>query len=84
MMMRGLVAAGSVLVLLGAGILIWVLGATPTPELASGVGEVQVAAGAAPSRVWAILAGLILAAGAACVGIGMNQWRQGRPRTIRH
>jgi hypothetical protein len=34
-------------------------------------------------RLWTIGAGLSLAAGGACVGIGMNRWQQGRSRKAR-
>lgn len=29
-----------------------------------------------PSRAWSILAGISLAVGAGCIGIGMNRWRE--------
>jgi hypothetical protein len=34
-----------------------------------------------PSRMWAVAGGLSLALGAGLIGIGLNSWRAGRPRT---
>src|SRR5690606_15787820 len=79
-MIRGLIAAGSALVIIGAGTLFWLLVAIPRPDLAAtaGAGSGQ----GVPSLGWSLLAGLALAAGVACLGIGVNRWYQYRPRTI--
>ena len=78
--MRGLVAVGFVLIVAGAATLLWLLFAIPRPDLATTSAE---ASGTGmPSLAWSMLAGLTIAAGAACVGIGMNRWYQYRPRTI--
>lgn len=79
-MMRGLITVGLVLIVAGAGTLFWLFSAIPRPDLAATVEE---ASGTGmPSLAWSLLAGLTLAAGMACVGIGMNRWYQYRPRTI--
>lgn len=80
--MRALVAIGVVLIVAGAIGLFSLLFAIPTPELAGTPDQVVARAQAGPSVGWSVLAGLTLALGGACLGIGMNAWKQGSPRTI--
>jgi hypothetical protein len=81
--MRTLMVIGTLLLVIGAVVLFRVFVVTPGPELAATLGEDMARSeGAEFAHVWAVLAGLTLAAGGACVGIGMNHWRQGRARTI--
>lgn len=75
--MRGLVALGIGLIVVGGATLLWLLVAIPRPDLAATPAEVAAVADP-PSLVWSLLAGLALAAGGACVGIGMNRWYQYR------
>lgn len=81
-MIRGLIVVGTALVVAGASVLWWLLFAIPSPEFAGTPGQVMTAAADPPSRLWPLVAGLALAAGAACIGVGMNRWYQYRPRTI--
>jgi hypothetical protein len=77
---RSLLAAGVLLVSLGIAIF-GVLAATRidragrTPLVGEEQGRLD-----PPSRLWSFAGGLVLAAGAGCIGLGMNQWKQaGRP-----
>lgn len=79
-MTKGLVVLGLALIVAGASTLLWILFAVPRPDLAAT--PVDATTADVPSLFWALLAGLTLAAGAACVGIGANRWYQYRPRTI--
>ena len=74
-MTRPLVALGVMLAALGVVMLLG-LGASRTgPERTPLIGEEQ-ARVEPPPRVWVVGGGLLLAAGAACIGLGMNKWRQ--------
>ena len=69
-----LVWTGAALIVAGAILLaVTLLGGSP-PNVVPLVGESQ-AQVEQPWQLWVILAGLMLAAGAAGVGIGMNRWR---------
>lgn len=37
-----------------------------------------------PSPLWAAAGGLTLAIGTGLIGIGLNSWRAGRPRSVQH
>jgi hypothetical protein len=72
----GLVAGGFVLVVVGAILLVavaWGLVTTDPSIPAAGI-PTQQSVLRPPSRLWAIAAGLLMACGAAAVGIGMNRW----------
>ena len=75
-----LIAIGVLLVVIGFGIFGALMFNRPDPAegtLPPRSGEPRDVAGNSgqPSRAWSIVAGLTLASGAACVGIGMNRWR---------
>ena len=76
-MNRRLVGVGVVLLVAGALILSYLLLAgtsgVPPSESVPLVGEVRGRIDP-PTRLFSILAGLALASGAACVGVGMNRW----------
>ena len=67
---------GALLALFGAILLAVVLVRGRAPhENESAPALRQEAQSSAPSRVWPLVAGLSLALGAGCIGIGMNRWR---------
>ena len=75
-MQPGLVALGLALVVAGAVVLL-VLGwqtVTADPTVVGGGVPAEAAGPDWPSRIWAIVAGLLLACGGAAVGIGLNRW----------
>ena len=86
-MARWLVALGVVFILIGvagfglvvSGRLAGANGADDRPL----IGEDQGYNVTDTPRLWAIAAGLSLAAGGACIGIGMNRWQQVRSREAR-
>jgi hypothetical protein len=88
-MNRPLILLGAALILIGA----LVLGMTAfsraggSENRVPGIGEDQGRAGA-PGEAWIFVSGLTLAAGAACVGVGMNRWRHNHgatpPGDVRH
>ena len=85
MMNRPVVVLGALLALAGFVLMIAVVTGTVGPADPSPMQVPQVQAPAEdgmPSRVWAIVAGLMLAVGAALVMIGMNRWRQPGRRRI--
>jgi hypothetical protein len=45
------------------------------PQVEESPPAIQQEAQTSPSRVWPLVAGLSLALGAGCIGIGMNRWR---------
>ena len=72
----GLVAMGLALVVGGAFVLL-LLGwhtVTADPATIGGAVPAQAAMPDPPSRIWAIVAGLLMACGGAAVGIGLNRW----------
>jgi hypothetical protein len=79
-MNRILVAAGALMMLVGAVVLASVLLRSPAPTASTSapvVVEKQERV-EPPSRAWSIAAGGALAIGAALIGIGMNRWRAPR------
>ncbi|HET9371423.1 MAG TPA: hypothetical protein VFO19_14285 [Vicinamibacterales bacterium] len=74
-----LIALGLILLVLGLAIFGWLMLGRPDShqrdQLPPRAAEPTDRATGDRSRVWPILAGLSLAAGGACVGIGMNRWR---------
>jgi hypothetical protein len=77
-MVRSLVATGVLLIVLGLGIL-GVLVSGRTDRYDSGQVPLVVedlSRTSPPSRLWSVVGGLSLAAGAACIGLGVNRWRQ--------
>lgn len=76
-MNRRLIGVGAVLLVAGALLLSYLLisgpGAGPPSERVPLIGETRGRIDP-PTRVWSIVAGLSMAAGAACIGIGMNRW----------
>jgi hypothetical protein len=78
-MIRGLVIGGAVLVGIGVVVLALLLPAGHTPVAPIGAPiEMPGSTAAPPSRLWSIVAGLMLAGGAGMIGIGMNRWRRVR------
>jgi hypothetical protein len=76
-MNRAMVLAGAALVVAGAVMLAMLLShaTTPVSPVAAPVPDLS-SQSDAPSRLWPVLIGLTLAAGAGLIGIGMNRWRQ--------
>lgn len=70
-----LLVIGVVLALFGAIVLAVVLFQAREPNVETPQAIQQDARTEPPSRVWPIVAGLSLAVGAGCIGIGMNRWR---------
>jgi hypothetical protein len=67
---------GALLALFGAIVLAVVLVRGRAPHVEDSLPAIQQEAQTtAPSRVWPLVAGLSLALGAGCIGIGMNRWR---------
>jgi hypothetical protein len=70
-----LIALGLVLVVVGAVVLLllgWQTGIADSAMVGGGVpahGPPE-----PPSRLWAIVAGLLMACGGAAIGIGLNRW----------
>jgi hypothetical protein len=77
---RSLLVAGVLLLAIGAGMLGMVLFDRPNPygDAATRPLLVEEESEGVPSRLWSVGGGLSLAAGAACVGLGLNRWRQPR------
>jgi hypothetical protein len=76
---RSFLATGVLLVLLGVGLLGYVVVSRPDLHQTSDtslVGDQQGVQAAPPSRFWALAAGLSLAVGAGCIGVGMNRWKR--------
>ena len=72
----GLVALGFALVIAGA-IALLLLGwhtVTADPGVIGSAVPARAAVPDQPSRIWAIVAGLLMACGGAAVGIGLNRW----------
>jgi hypothetical protein len=69
-----LIWIGALLALFGAIVLTLVLAMDRQPADPPAETVQRAAATAPPSRVWPIVAGLSLAIGAGCIGIGMNRW----------
>ena len=72
----GLVALGLALVV-GGAIVLLLLGwqtVTADPAVIGDTVPAQAAVPDPPSRIWAIVAGLLMACGGAAVGIGLNRW----------
>ena len=71
-----LIVIGSVLALFGAIVLAVMLASggrvVRSDDITATISEQ--AEHQPPSRAWAILAGISLAVGAGCIGIGMNRW----------
>lgn len=72
----GLVALGIALVVGGVVVLLFLGWQTVTADPATIGGAVpsQAAVPNPPSRIWAIVAGLLMACGGAALGIGLNRW----------
>jgi hypothetical protein len=70
-----LLVIGVVLALFGAIVLAVVLLQAREPSVETPQVIQQDAKTEPPSRLWPIVAGLSLAVGAGCIGIGMNRWR---------
>ena len=66
---------GALLALFGAILLAVVLVRGRVPQENEPAPAIQHEAQGAPSGVWPLVAGLSLALGAGCIGIGMNRWR---------
>jgi hypothetical protein len=79
---RPLVITGGTLIVVGIVLFFVVMGATPADDFTPGTAQLDPSAADDPSRGWAIVAGLVFAAGLAMVGIGMNRWRQRRARQV--
>ena len=77
-MNRQLVGLGSVLALLGAIVLAITLFRSPDPAEPASTSRGVTQTVDPPSRVWAIGAGGLIAAGAALIGIGVNRWKRER------
>jgi hypothetical protein len=75
-----LVIAGAVLAVLGGGLFVFVMAAgTGEPPSTDLLPQLQEPVETdRPSRALAVVAGLVLAAGAALIMIGMNRWRSAR------
>ena len=69
-----LVWTGAALLVAGTLVLLATLLGSDSPSVVPLVGEAQ-ARVEQPWQMWVVLAGLLLAAGGACLGIGMNRWR---------
>jgi hypothetical protein len=79
-MNRIMIGIGVVLLVLGVVLLGGMLMRRPSAEASPHtplIGEYQGVGGNAPSLFWPAAAGISLAAGAACIGLGMNRWHQG-------
>jgi hypothetical protein len=72
----GLLALGVGLLAVGAVVLLLMGWQTVTadPTIVGGAPATGVNLEEPPSRVWAVVAGLLLAAGGAAIGIGLNRW----------
>jgi hypothetical protein len=78
-MIRSLIITGAVLVVGGVIMLVLLLVSGTTPAAPYGAPiPVPAVDPDPPSRVWSIVVGLTLAAGAGLIGIGMNRWRSTR------
>ena len=69
-----LVWTGMALFVAGALMLVVTLIAGGPPNVVPLVGESQ-AQVHQPWQLWVVVSGLMLAAGGACLGVGMNRWR---------
>jgi hypothetical protein len=78
-MIRSLVAFGAGLVVLALVIFAFMINARVDATVTRNqtFAERQQGALDARSPIWPVIGGLALAAGAACVGIGMSRWREG-------
>ena len=71
-----LIWIGALLALFGAIVLAVVLVRGNAPDVQESSPAIhREAQASSPSRVWPLVAGLSLALGAGCIGIGMNRWR---------
>jgi hypothetical protein len=77
-MNRPLVLGGAALVIIGAVmlVLLFTQGTTPVAPATGPVVDPSLQTTNPPSRLWAIVIGLVVAAGAGMIGIGMNRWRR--------
>jgi hypothetical protein len=85
MINKPLVMLGAVVAIAGFALMVAVLAGSVGPEPAASKSAPQLggaAASEAPSRGWAVVAGVVLAIGAALVMLGMNRWRQPSRRRI--
>ena len=75
-MNRSLIAIGVLLLVLGAG-LVGLFGIARAGDARDDVPLVGDAQGRRDERsmIWPVAAGVCLAAGGACLGIGMNRWK---------
>jgi len=72
----GLIALGLVLLVVGAVVLVllgWQTMMAGSTMVGAGV-PAQQSMPDAPSLLWAVVAGLLLACGGAAIGIGLNRW----------
>lgn len=73
-----LIVIGSVLAVFGAVVLVIMLASggrvVRSDDITATIGEQ--AEHQSPSPAWSILAGISLAVGAGCIGIGMNRWSE--------
>jgi hypothetical protein len=70
-----LIWIGALLALFGAIVLAVVLVRGRAEPVESAPAIQQEAQTTPPSRIWPVVAGLSLALGAGCIGLGMNRWR---------